>query len=171
MKEMCWNGGTSGWTTATKASKGGWFSGELDETSAVTAGNSKMASVSYAGCLRVIYQEPGPDGYLREHCRNHTEPWFVGKRLPCPAGTRPYSGTAIAAVSRNPSAPEVFVFFQCEDSNVYMAKYNGAWSVGGPLFKAQRGSGLAAVIRPSENVCPTTFIFPATMIIPPFSRP
>lgn len=147
MKEICWNGSIKGWTATTKQ---GWFGGELDKNSAVTAGNSKMASVHWASYLRVIYQ--AYDGSLHEHCRDYEQPWYAGETLPCPAGTRPYSGTAIAAVSRNPSAPEVFVFFQCQDSNVYMAKYNRSWSIDGPLFKAQKGSGLAAVIRPSENV-------------------
>ncbi|KAI2470630.1 hypothetical protein F4781DRAFT_441707 [Annulohypoxylon bovei var. microspora] len=146
MKERCWDGPISNWSAT---SKNNWGRGELDLHTAVTAGNSKMASVHWAASLRVIYQ--APDGSLREHCRDRKDPWYAGSTLPCPAGTRPYSGTAIAAVSRNPSAPELFVFFQCEDSNVYMAKYLGSWSVGGPLFKAQRGSGLAAVIRPSEN--------------------
>lgn len=149
MKEMCWNGSISGWPATTKASTSNWFGGELNQNTAVTAGNSKMASVHWLDFLRVIYQ--APDGLLHEHCRDYMQPWYAGKTLPCPAGTKPYSGTAIAAVSRNPSAPEIFVFFQCEDSYVYMAKYFGSWSVGGPLFKAQKGSGLAAVIRPSEN--------------------
>ncbi|KAK4148995.1 hypothetical protein C8A00DRAFT_38426, partial [Chaetomidium leptoderma] len=80
-------------------------------------------------------------------------PWYAGaKCFPCPPGTTPYSGTGLAAISRNPSAPEVFVFFQCADANIYMASFNGtAWSLGPALFKAKLGTDISAVVRPGEN--------------------
>ncbi|KAI1091914.1 hypothetical protein F5B19DRAFT_483647 [Rostrohypoxylon terebratum] len=123
---------------STKANTNRWFGGELDRNTAMVAGDSKTASVHWSDFLRIICQ--GPDGLLHEHCHDYMDPWYAGKTLPCPADTKPYSGTAIAAVSRNPSAPETF-----------MAKCFGSWSVGDRLFKAQKGSGMAAVIRPSEN--------------------
>src|ERR1700756_1601966 len=100
MHEICWDGQINLWPQAT--SPANWFAGELDLNSSTTASDSKLACVHWGGSLRVYYQ--GTDGNLHQHCRDGRNAWYAGSALPLPSGTRPYSGTALAAVSKNPSS-------------------------------------------------------------------
>ena len=146
--EYCWDGLISNWPQMT--TRNNWFAGELDQNTQVTASNSKLAAVHWSASLRVYFQTPS--GTLQEHCRDYQNPWYIGSSLPCPPGTKPYSGTALAAISRNPSSPEVFVYFQCADGCVYQAKYGGKWEGVSQLFQAKLGTPLAAAVLPGENV-------------------
>ena len=150
MKEICWDGEVDTWPAATKPSQNNWYDGELNKNTDVTAGNSKLAAVHWSSSLRVIYQQT--DGSLKEHCRNDTDPWFAGSTLPCPSDTQPYKGTAIAGVSRDPSNPDIHIFFQCNSGYIYKAQYNGSWTISNALFIAKLGTSIAAVLLPGKNV-------------------
>src|SRR6202012_1399658 len=94
---------------------------------AYLGGRARIGDVFVAGSLRVYYQ--GTDGNLHQHCRDDRNARYAGSALPLPSGTRPYSGTALATVSKNPSSAEISLFFQGNDGYVYQAKYNGSWTV------------------------------------------